>query len=140
MAEIDQMRQGFDNAPYSLHLGMKVVELSPGYSKIKLELTNKLQSLDNLIHGGVIVSLLDQAFGCAINALEDVYIAAQLNVHFLSVATVGDTIYSEARVLHAGRSVGVSEMTVVDSKGKIIARATGTAVPVGVRRQSLAGA
>jgi uncharacterized protein (TIGR00369 family) len=56
-----------------------------------------------------------------------------MNIHFLAAAPVGETIYAESRVIHAGKRVGASEMTVLDSNGKTIARATGTTVSLGPR-------
>jgi acyl-CoA thioesterase len=114
-------------------MGMRLVELSHGYSKVKLELQEEFLNWENMIHGGVIATLLDQAFGCACNTLENIHVAVQMNIHFLAAAPVGETIYAESRVLHAGKRVGASEMTVTDSKGKTIARATGTTVCLGVR-------
>ena len=133
MVEIEEMRQRFDNSPYALHLGMRLVELSRGYAKVKLELKKEFLNWENMIQGGVIATLLDQAFGSACNTLEDIHVAVQMNIHFLAAAPVGETIYAESRVLHAGKRVGASEMTVLDSKGKTIARATGTTVSLGAR-------
>jgi len=133
MVKIEEMRQRFDNSPYAVYLGMRLEELSRGYAKVKLELKKEFLTWDNLIQGGVITSLLDQAFGCAINTLEHVYVAVQLNINFLSAPTVGETIFAESKVLHAGKKLGVSEMTVSNAKGKIIARATGTTVSIGTR-------
>jgi acyl-CoA thioesterase len=133
MIEIDEMRQRFDNSPCAAHLGMSLVELSSGYAKVKLELKREFLNWDNMIHGGIIATLLDQAFGCACNTLENIHVAVQMNIHFLAAAPVGEIIYAESRVLHAGKRVGTSEMTVFDSKGKTIARATGTTVSMGAR-------
>ena len=133
MVEIDEMRQRFDNSPCALHLGMRLVELSQGYAKVKLELKREFLNWENMIQGGVIATILDQAFGCACNTLENIHVAVQMNIHFLAAAPVGETIYAESRVLHAGKRVGASEMTVVDSKGKTIALATGTTVCMGAR-------
>lgn len=113
--------------------GMSLVELSSGYARVKLELKPEFINWENMVHGGVIATLLDQAFGCACNTLENIHVAVQINIHFLAAAKVGDTLFAESRVLQAGRRVGVSEMNVCDSKGKAIARATGTTVNVGTR-------
>jgi len=133
MVEIEEMRRKFDNSSYAVCLGMRIEELSRGYAKVKLEVRRDFLTWDNLVQGGVIASLLDQAFGCAVNTLENIYVAVQLNINFLSSVPVGETIHAEARVVHAGRTLAVSEMTVVNSKGKTIARATGTSVSVGTR-------
>ncbi len=133
MAEIEEMRRKFDSSFYAVYLGMTVEELSRGYAKVRLEVRRDFLTWDNLVQGGVIASLLDQAFGCAVNTLENMYVAVQLNINFLASAPVGETIHAEARVVHAGRTLAISEMTVVNSEGKTIARATGTSVSVGTR-------
>jgi acyl-CoA thioesterase len=133
MVDIEEMRERFDNSPCALHFGMGLEELSPGYAKVKLTLKEEYLNWENMIQGGIIATVLDQAFGCACNTLDYIHVAVQMNIHFLAAAPVGETIYAESRVLHAGKRVGASEMTVVDSNGKTIARATGTTVSLGAR-------
>ena len=134
MADVEEMRKRFDTSPYALKMGMKLVELSKGYAKVSMELNKEFLNWENLIHGGVIASLLDQAFGCSLNTLDHIYVAVQLNINYLTAAPVGETIYAESKVIYAGKKLGVSEMTVSDSKGKTIARATGTTVSLGERK------
>ena len=134
MVEIEEMRKRFDSSPHALNMGMKLVELSKGYAKVKLELKKEFLNWENMIHGGVIASLLDQAFGCSLNTLDNIYVAVQLNINYLAAAPVGETLYAESKVIYAGKKLGVSEMAVVDSKGKTIARATGTTVSLGERK------
>jgi len=133
MVEIEEMRRKFDNSPCALHHGMKLVDLSKGYAKVELELTDKFLNWENMIHGGIIATLLDQAFGCACNTLDLIHVAVQINIHFLSAAPVGETIYAESRVLRAGKKAGTSEMRVFDSNDKTIAIATGSTVCLGSR-------
>lgn len=135
LANIEDLQRQFDNSPYSLYLGMRIVELSHGYAKVKLELRQEFLTWDGFVQGGVISSLIDQAFGYSINTLENVYVAVQLNVNFLNSPSVGDTITAESRVLHAGRSAGICEMSVFDSKGKLVARGSGTTISRGPRKQ-----
>lgn len=134
MADVEEMRRRFDTSPYALNMGMTLVELSKGYARVKMELKKDFLNWENLIHGGVIASLLDQAFGCSLNTLDYIYVAVQLNINYIAAAPVGETIYAESKVIHAGKKLGISEMTVADSKGKTIARATGTTVSLGERK------
>jgi len=127
-----EVRERFDASPYALHLGMRLVELTAGYARVELKLKNEFRNWDGRIQGGVIVSLLDQAFGAALNTLDRIYVAVQLNVNFLAPPE-GDTLYAESTVLHRGKSLGVSEMVVTDSSGKLIARGLGTSVAIGDR-------
>ena len=133
MAEIEEMRKKFDESPCALLLGMKLEQLSEGYAKVRLEMKEEFLNWDNMIHGGVVATVLDQAFGCACNTLENIHVAIQMNIHFLAAAPVGETLYAESKIIRAGKRVGASEMTVSDSQGKLIARATGATVSMGPR-------
>lgn len=133
VVELEELRRRFDSSAYASYLGMKIVDLSRGYARVKLELRPEFLTWDNLVQGGVISSLLDQAFGYSLNTLENIYVAVQLNINFLSSPTVGDTLYAESKVLHAGKSLGVCEMSVADSKGRLVAHGSGTTISKGPR-------
>ena len=68
---IEELRAKAKKEPIASFLGMKLVELSKGYAKVKLELKKEFLNWENMIHGGVIATLLDQAFGCACNTSYD---------------------------------------------------------------------
>lgn len=127
-SEYETLRESFDKSPYAAFLGMKLLDLKRGYAKVSLRVSDDFQNWDKRIHGGLVSSLIDQAFGCALNTLERNYVAVQLSVNFISTPMANDTLISEGRVLHAGTSLGVAQMVVKDSQGKIIATATGTAL------------
>ena len=130
---LEQARQWFDSSPYAVFLGMRLAELKPGYSRVSLKLRPEFLNWDGRVQGGVLASLIDQAFGTAMNSLDRIYVAVQLNVNFLAAAEVGQTLYAEGKVVHAGKTLGVAEMVVSDDKGKVIARATGTTISLGMR-------
>lgn len=133
MPDIEEMRRRFDDSPCALFFGMRLVELSPGYARVAMEMKREFLNWENMVQGGVIATVLDQAFGCACNTLDYIHVAVQMNIHFIAAARVGETVYAESRVLHAGKRVGASEMTVTDSAGKTLARGSGTTVSLGAR-------
>jgi acyl-CoA thioesterase len=133
MADLNEMRKKFDESPCAVFMGMSLVDLSKGYAKVKMELKKEHLNWENMVHGGIVATVLDQAFGCACNTLENIHVAVQMNVHFMKAPAVGETIYAESKVIHAGKRMGTSEMKVCDSKGNDIARATGTTVCIGAR-------
>jgi acyl-CoA thioesterase len=124
----------FDESPYAVLLGMKVVEVSEGRALISLKVDSRFNNWVNLTHGGLIMSVADQAFGCALNTLDRIYVAAQFNINFLIPPKDGELIYAEGRVLRAGKRSGLGEMTVRDANGKLIATATGTVISLGERK------
>jgi acyl-CoA thioesterase len=127
----DELIRAFDESGYARLLGLRVVELEPGRAKVAVELRPEHLNAAGLIHGGLIASLADHAFGCATNSLGRAYVAAQLGVSFLAAPAVGATIFAEALVLHAGRRAGTAEIAVRDGQGKLLAKALGTVVAVG---------
>ena len=134
MPDFEELRRKFDGSTYAILMGMTCEELSKGYAKIKMTVKPEFMNFENMLHGGVVSSLLDQAFGCSLNTLDQIYVAIQLNINFMSSAPVGEMLTAEGKVLHAGRSLGIAEMTVSDSKGKLIARASGTTISIGQRK------
>lgn len=129
----------FNTSPYARLLGMRVTELSAGYARVALDLTPSYDNWEQMTHGGLIMSLADQAFGCALNTLDRIYVALQFNIHFLAAPTKGGTIYAEGRVIQAGRRAGAGEINVTDSQGLALAKATGTVISLGERSASPAG-
>jgi len=116
--------------PIASLLKMRLLELTPGYAKVAMKLTPEHLNFNNYIFGGTIMSLADQAFAYAANSINFPSVASQFNIHFIAGAEVGDDITAECRVVKNGRRVAVSEMTVISGEGKLIAKATGTTIPL----------
>lgn len=107
---------------------MKLLELTPGYAKVSMKLKPEYRNFNDFIFGGIVMSAVDQAFAYATNSLRSPSIASQFNIHLIAGANVGDELIAECRVIKSGHRIGVSEMTVIDQNGKLIAKATGTTV------------
>ena len=116
--------------PIASFLKMSLLELTPGYAKVKIKLTPAYQNFNGLIFGGIVMAIADQAFAYASNSLAFPSIASQFNIHFIAGADVNDELIAECRVVRSGRRVGISEMVVSNQEGKLIAKATGTTIPV----------
>jgi len=117
--------------PIASFLKMRLLELSPGYAKVVVKLVPEYQNFNGLIFGGIVMAVADQAFAYASNSLAHPSIASQFNIHFIAAAEVNDELTAECRVIKSGRRVGLSEMTVTNQEGKLIAKATGTTIPIG---------
>ena len=116
--------------PVASFLKMQVIELKSGYAKVTMQLLPEYQNFNGFIFGGIITSIADQAFAYASNSLAYPSVATQFNIHFISSAAIYDTLTAECRVIKSGRRVGISEITVINQHDKLIARATGTTVPI----------
>lgn len=116
--------------PIASFLGMKLEELKPGYSRVKMRLIPEYINFNGYIFGGIITAVADQAFAYASNSLSLPSVACQFNIYFISGASIGDELTAECNVVRSGRRVGVSEITVTNQDKKLIARATGATIPL----------
>ena len=82
------------------------------------------------------MAVADQAFAYASNSASYPSLASQFNIYFIAGTDVNDELTAECRVLKSGRRVGISEIAVTNQDGKLIAKATGTTIPVGARATS----
>lgn len=127
---IAKLRLGEEKEPIARFLDMRLVELTPGYAKVVMKLLPEHQNFNGLAFGGIIMAVADQAFAYASNSLAQPSLATQFNIHFLNGPGVGDELTAECWAVKSGRRVGISEMKVTNQEGKLIAKATGTTIPV----------
>jgi acyl-CoA thioesterase len=116
--------------PIAKFLDIKLVELTPGYAKVSAKLKPEYLNFNNLIFGGIVMAVADQAFAYGTNSVITPNVASQFNIHFIAGADVKDELIAECQVVRAGKRVCISEMAVTTKDGKLIARATGTTIPL----------
>ncbi len=128
--KLAEMRVLAAQEPITSFLQTRLLELSEGYAKVGMTLRPEFNNFMGMTFGGIIMCLADQAFGYANNAIIKPNVASQFNFHFIARADAGDELIAECRVLKSGKRVCISEMTVTNSKGTLIAKATGTTIPL----------
>jgi len=111
-------------------LGIKLLELSEGHSQVSMTIKPEHLNFAQVTYGGIVMTLADTAFGYAVNSIHFPTLAAQFNTHLLSGSKAGDILTAEALVLRAGRRVIVAEVSVTNQASKLIAKATGTSIPL----------
>jgi len=124
------LRAKAEAEPIASFLNMRLVELSEGYARVAMKLKPEYVNFNGMVFGGVIMSLADQAFAYGTNSVITPNVASQFNIHFVASADVEDELTAECRVVKTGRRVCISEMTVTNQAGKLIAKATGTTIPL----------
>ncbi len=127
---VAELRVRAGQEPIASFLKMRLLELSPGHARVTMKLIPEYQNFNGLIFGGIIMAVADQAFAYASNSVTYPSVASQFNIHFVAGAEITDELTAECRVVKSGRRVGISEMTVTNQQGKLIAKATGTTIPV----------
>ena len=83
------------------------------------------------VQGGIVAAMLDGCIGIAGAAASGGVLAmplAALNTSFVRPVLPG-IVFGEGVVVRLGRTVGFIEATLTDPEGRVVARASGTAVP-----------
>ncbi len=114
--------------PIASFLNMRLLELSAGYARVAMKLRPEYQNFNGLVFGGMVMSVADQAFAYASNSVACPSIATQFNIYLIAGADTDDELIAECRVVKSGRRIGISEITVTNQDGKLIAKATGATV------------
>ncbi len=112
-------------------LGMKLEELSPGCARVSMKLKPEHLNFNGVVFGAIIAAVADQAFAYGSNSVAHPSVASQFNIYFLGAPGVNDELTAQCQVVKNGRRVGISEITVTNQDGRLIAKATGTTIPVG---------
>jgi len=127
---VSELKAKESTEPIAKLLKTRLLELTPGYARVAMKLGPQHVNFNGLIFGGIIMAVADEAFAYATNSLIEPSYASQVNIHFLNGPAVNDELIAECRVLKSGRRVGISEMVVTNQDGKLIAKATGTTIPI----------
>ena len=112
---------------YAAHLGARLLEIRPGYAKVALELKPQHLNFMRMIHGGVIFSLADVAFGAAANSFGKKAMALSVGIDFLAAPETDGEITAEVELVSRAGKMGYYRMSVVDGKGRNIAQCRGWA-------------
>jgi len=127
LAELKARAEG---EPIASFLNMRLLELSQGYARVAMKLRPEYINFNGMTFGGIVMAVTDEAFAYATNSVITPNVASQFNIHFIAGAGVDDELTAECRVVKSGRRVCISEMTVTNQDGKLIARASGTTIPI----------
>ena len=128
--EIERLEKLGKDEPVASFLGMKLVELSPGFARVSMAMKPEYINFNGMIFGGIVSAVADQAFAYATNSVATPNVATQFNIHYIAAAGEKDELTAECRVLKSGKRVCVSEIKVINQAGKLIATATGTTIPL----------
>lgn len=106
---------------FSRRVGVKLVELLPGFARTTLAITDETMNIYKMAHGGAIFSIADQACEAAGNSLGEPAVALQQNIQFLSPGKSGDFLEATAKVFHRSKRIGLIEFKVTNQGGTLVA-------------------
>ena len=107
------------------YLGCELVEATEKSVIISLKLADHHKNLLGIVHGGVMMSMLDNAMGLIIMlGTGENTVTATMNTHFLSNVSSGK-IYCKAELLHCTKRTNTITASVYDEQDELLAWASG---------------
>ena len=110
-----------ENDLFSQWLGIELLELKEGYSKIKMTVRKEMINGLGIVHGGIPFSLADSAFAFACNNRNILSVALDTSINFIKPVHVDDVLVAEAKELHHGKSTGLYHITIINQHDHIVA-------------------
>jgi acyl-CoA thioesterase len=119
---VDQMMR---DDRFSQWLGIEVLDVKEGSSKIKMTIREEMVNGFGIVHGGVTFSLADSAFAFACNNRNQLSVALDTSINFIKPVHVGDELTAIATELHNGKSTGLYQIEVFNQKNHKVAQFKG---------------
>ena len=111
-------------------MGFRLVEAEPGRAVFEMEAGPEHYNPIGSVHGGVALTLLDSAMGCAVHTLLEAgvrYTTLEVKTNFVRPITADTgTIRCEGTVLHKGSRIATAEGKLTDASGRLLAHGTTT--------------
>jgi len=113
------------NDLFSQWLGVEILEVKEGYSRIKMTVRKEMINGFGIVHGGIPFSLADSAFAFACNNINVLSFALDTSINFTKPVHVDDVLTAEAKELHNGRSTGLYHINITNQNDHLVAQFKG---------------
>jgi uncharacterized protein (TIGR00369 family) len=118
--------------PIGALMNFNITEVSEGRAVFTVEPAEYHYNPIGVVHGGLAVTLLDSAMGCAVHSTLPAggrYTTLEIKVNYIRPMTAETgRVRCEAKVIHVGGRTASAEGRVVDESGKLYAHGTTTCI------------
>lgn len=121
---MNSMISFFEKDRFAAFVGIKLVEVEPGYAVAKMEITDKHLNAVDVVQGGAIFTLADFAFAAASNSYGQVSLAINVNISFFR-SSKGRILIAEAKEISANKKLASYNVDIFDENKELIARFNG---------------
>ena len=105
----------------SRDMGMRIDHIAPGEATLSMLITGKMLNGHKICHGGYIFSLADSAFAFACNTYNQITVAQQNQITYLSPGQLDERLTARAVELSKSGRSGIYDVTVTGGDGRIVA-------------------
>lgn len=117
----EALQQKVRDEPYAQKLDIRLVSVAEGYSLVEMKVTEEMQNIFGMPHGGAVFSLVDEAFEIASNSHGTVALALNMSITYTAAATTGDTLRAEAKEVARSSRTATYDIRVTNDNEVLIA-------------------
>ena len=110
-----------EREPFAQKFGLKLLALDEGYSLVEMMVTQEMENIFGIAHGGALFALIDEAFETASNSHGTVAVALSMTVNYIAAPVTGTRLTAEAREYSRTRKTANYDIKVHDDQGQLIA-------------------
>ncbi len=124
----------------ALQFGIEVLEVSPGFARVRMRIRPDMLNGIQIAHGGMIFTLADATFAFACNSRNERTVAAACSIDFLIPANLNDVLTATA--LEQGRTgrQGIYDVRIENQHGETVALFRGKSTRISGQHVADAGA
>ena len=122
---MNDLKKFVEKDHFARHLGIEMLEYSPGTAKARMELKNQHLNSAGTVHGGAIFSLADAVFAVASNSHGTLAMAINVSISFFKSVKSG-VLFASAEEISINPKLATYLITVSDEAGNKIALFQGT--------------
>ena len=120
---ISKVKENIEAEPYVKLFGIKILELSFGHSVVTMEVKKEYDNIFGITHGGAVFSLIDVAFGSAVNSYGTVAVALNVSINYIKPSVAGDVLIADATEETRSNRIASFKLSARKSTGEIVATA-----------------
>jgi acyl-CoA thioesterase len=118
---IAAIRQRVANEPFARKMGLKLLQLEPGYALVEMDFTDDMANIFDMTHGGAIFSLIDEAFEISCNTHGTVAVALNMAVTYHRSPTERAILRAESKEIHRSAKTATYDIRVTEPENILIA-------------------
>lgn len=111
---------------FSRWLGIQILEIKNGYSKLQLTVKAPMVNGFTIAHGGISYSLSDSALAFAANSYGMQCVSIETSISHTRPAKIGDVLTAECIELNRGKTIGIYQVTITNQENKKVSIFKGT--------------
>jgi acyl-CoA thioesterase len=118
---INAIWQRVTSEPYARKLGLRLLQLGPGYALVEMDIRDDMANIFGMVHGGAIFSLIDEAFEISCNTYGTAAVALNITVTYHKPPTKGATLRAESKEIYRSRKTATYDIRVTEGDDSLIA-------------------